>query len=47
MKLIRAIARLFRKRKERNVQYYDHYTMMGTVLGGYSGMLKFGGGRRR
>ena len=49
MKVIKAIRNIVsRKRHEvrrRNVIYYDNYTMMGSILGGYCGMMKFDGRR--
>lgn len=42
MKIIKAMTKVFRKEKKEDVQYYDHYMMLGAVLGSYCGMLRFG-----
>ena len=50
MKLMKRMLRVFRKEsigreagRRSTAAYYDNYTMLGTVLGGYCGMLKRGG----
>ena len=49
MKMMKQIVRAIRnstiekKRAKKNEMYYDNYTMLGSILGGYCGLLKFGG----
>lgn len=40
MNALRERARERRQAKE-NLVYYDNYTMLGSILGGYCGMLRF------
>lgn len=49
MKKIRQIIRGIKKRaamkrrEKKNTLYYDNYIMLGSILGSYSSMMRFGG----
>lgn len=49
MKMIKQIVKSIRnhaiekQQAKKSEMYYDNYTMLGSILGGYCGLLKFSG----
>lgn len=45
---MKRIMNILRRRRQarRDVTYYDNYTLFGSIMGGYCGLLKFGSDKR-
>ena len=45
---MKRIVAYFRRRREdrKAFAYYDNYTLFDSIMGGYCGLLKFGGSKR-